>query len=267
MANAERMDSAVRHQLIEKLELTSSKPTIAVDFFLRVLHPDPDTRMTMAEAGLHPFMAPAMQRLLSRGAKLEAADQAGSTSALSPLSPSSACHSSTSHSVSMASSSGLLPGEAASASSLSSFSRGSTVHRLYLITQQLRLSLGLSLISNFLAGILRRCCSASNTMLTSAAVSKLTDRKISQHNPKCNGPRPACNQRLQADQPQDRVVCNGQQVSSGVSELATAADRPLARTMNSSSNGSSTMTSSSSTSDSEIGSTEANSSCNSPEFR
>ena len=269
VASAERMDSAVRHPLIEKLELTSTKPTNAVDFFIQMLHPDPAIRMTMAQAARHPFMVPAMQKLLSRGAKLEAADQAGSTPALSPSSLSSACHASPSHSVSMPPSSGPLPCESISASSLSSLRFVSTAHRLYLISQQLGLPLGLSLISNILSGILRHCCGVSKTKRASATVSKLTGCKTSQLGTRCADPRPACTQRLQAGCPQQCAVCNGWEVLSGDSELGTAADSPLARSTSSSSSsssGSSTISSSCATTDSKTGSTEANSSCNAPDI-
>lgn len=219
--------------------------------------------MTMAEAALHPFMMPAMQKLLSRETQVDAADETGSTHDFSPSISFSACRASASHSVSMPPSSNMLSCESISASLLSPLSCGSTAYRLYLISQHLRLLPGLSLFSNILAGILRRCC--SKITQASATASKPAGRKTSQLEAKSRSPRPACTQRLQADRLQDFTVCNGQEVLGGGSEMDTAADRPNAMAMSSSS--SSTTTSSCTSSDTESENTEANASCNASDIR
>ncbi|KAL3149908.1 glycogen synthase kinase 3 [Trebouxia sp. C0009 RCD-2024] len=65
---AEKLGSAVQHPIIEAIRHCSTMPDAAVDFFVKLLHPTPAARMTMAEAACHPYLARAMQWLLTKQA-------------------------------------------------------------------------------------------------------------------------------------------------------------------------------------------------------
>ena len=235
------MDSAVRHPLVEKIELTSTEPTIAVDFFLQMLHPDPEARMTMAQASRHPYLAHAMQRLLSREAMGSAVDQATSTHDVSASPCASPHQTSNSHSVCMLSSGAQLSSDSTGTSAVTSLSCKSAAPRVHLIWQSLRLPKRLVLVCNVVASILRRFC-VSKARQTPAMVSKL----------------PICTQRLQAAQ-QDDLVPHAQSLSG---RLNVAKGQP-----ESSSSSASTSSCASNDSDTDTATTEVDSHGSAPDMR
>lgn len=89
---AEKLGSAVQHPIIEAIRHCSTMPDAAVDFFVKLLHPTPAARMTMAEAACHPYLARAMQWLLTKqahvsGAACEQAYYCASSYVLAVLTP------------------------------------------------------------------------------------------------------------------------------------------------------------------------------------
>ncbi|KAL3150029.1 hypothetical protein ABBQ38_013382 [Trebouxia sp. C0009 RCD-2024] len=180
---ADKMRSAVRYQdIIETLELTSTDPTNAVDFFMKILHPDPEARMTMAEAARHPYMARAMQRLSTKAAHAQARDDGHSTAAVSatlatPAQAHSTCQLATgknlSHVMANSTADAHAPG----------FEGDS--HRLYPTCQLSRLPQALSTACNVFAGFLRRFSRARATP-PSPTLSKQAIHRIMNLNADCS---------------------------------------------------------------------------------
>ena len=183
------------HPLIFHIKYYSSDPSNAVDFFVSMLHPDPAARMTMAQAARHPYMAPAMQKLLFREARLGGPDRSCSTYASTPLLPTIQGPIPTSHSVCIPPSIGQLSSVSSSTTARASLSFRNTAHCLYLICQHHKLPQGLSLISRVFSTMLRYIF-ASKAKQTSAAISKPAGQRIINIEANCNvhlasEPRPA----------------------------------------------------------------------------
>ncbi|KAL3149917.1 hypothetical protein ABBQ38_013282 [Trebouxia sp. C0009 RCD-2024] len=164
----------VHHPLIEKLKMTSTDPKYAIDFFMKLLHPDPEARMTMVEAARHPYMARAMQRLLTKDAHVGAGDHGHSTAVL----PATLATSAQAHSTCW-----LANGKQSSRVMASTTAEAHApgfegmFHRLYPMWQLSRLPQALSMACNVLAGFLRHFSRARATS-PSHTVSKQAIRRI-----------------------------------------------------------------------------------------
>ena len=64
-ALAESTGEPVQHPLLDKVRQVSTNPEVAADFFTKMLHPDPEKRMSIRAACQHPYVCEAVQLLES----------------------------------------------------------------------------------------------------------------------------------------------------------------------------------------------------------
>lgn len=103
-ALAESTGEPVQHPLLDKVRQVSTNPEVAADFFTKMLHPDPEKRMSIRAACQHPYVCEAVQLLESEiqdsASESMASDSTASSTPTSSASDATeACSGSTSYPV------------------------------------------------------------------------------------------------------------------------------------------------------------------------